>query len=59
MRKPLSADNAGEAPRVTLRIAAADLDRLDDAARRRGVDRSVAVRLALADWLDRGEAKIA
>ena len=56
MRKPLDEGHEGRAPKVTLRIASTDLDRLDEAARRRGVSRSVAVRQALTEWLDQDEA---
>jgi hypothetical protein len=58
-QRPLNTEQNGDAPRVTLRIATADLDRLDEAARRRGVGRSVAVRQALTEWLDQDEAATA
>lgn len=44
---------------MTLRIGATDLDRLDEAARRRGVGRSLAIREALVAWLDDDEADTA
>lgn len=48
---------AGSAPVVGTRVPAHLLDALDDAATRRGLPRSVAVREALAAWITADDAE--
>ena len=66
-RKALEADHGrargvrpeGPTPQISLRIGATDLDRLEAEATRRGIDRSLAVRQAIAEWIDHDEAATA
>jgi Ribbon-helix-helix protein, copG family len=55
-QKPLSPEG-GRAPFLRSRVAHADFDRLDRAARRLGLTRSEYVRSALLERLDRDEAE--
>jgi Ribbon-helix-helix protein, copG family len=53
--RPLSTEYEGGAPRVSVRIGPADLDRLTEAAKRRGVKVSTLLRDAALQQLDTEE----
>jgi metal-responsive CopG/Arc/MetJ family transcriptional regulator len=55
-QRPLEPAKRGEAPMIGVRLVPAELQRLDEVARQRGVNRSSAVRQAIAAWLDDDEA---